>query len=209
MTEADARAWIAERFPDAIPRLDRFLDLLTDEAIRQNLVAASTLPQLWTRHVLDSAQLIPLAAAPSDPWLDIGTGAGFPGLVIAILTGAPVTCVEPRARRVEWLTRAACELALDTVTVEGTALASVATSPFATITARAVAPLPKLLAMSERFAMPATRWLLPKGASAHDEVDAGSREWQGVFHVEPSLTDAAAGIVVAHGLRRKGPGRRA
>ena len=209
MTEADARSWVAERFPDAIPRLERFVHLLTAEATRQNLVAASTLPHLWTRHVLDSAQLVPLSAAPGEPWLDIGTGAGFPGLVVAILAGAPVTCVEPRARRVEWLMRAAHELALDNVTIEGTALASVATRPFATITARAVAPLPKLLAMGERFATSDTRWLLPKGASAHDEVDAGSREWQGVFHVEPSLTDAAAGIVVAHGVRRKGPGRRA
>ena len=204
MSEEEARAWIVQRHPQAIPALDRLLTLLRHEATRQNLVSASTLPHLWSRHVVDSAQLIPLAADPDGAWLDIGTGAGFPGLVLAILTGAPVTCVEPRARRVEWLTRAAAELGLVTVTVEHASLAQVATRPFATITARAVAPLPKLFAIGARFASPGTRWIFPKGASAADELDAARADWQGVFHVEHSVTDTHAGIVVAERLSPKG-----
>ncbi len=209
-TEDDARAWIAARYPDAIPALGTLLDLLREEATRQNLVAASTLPHLWSRHALDSAQLVPLAADPAAAWLDIGTGAGFPGLVVAVLTGAPVLCVEPRARRVEWLRRAVAELGLANVDVENITLARVASRPVATITARAVAPLPDLFAMGARFATPDTRWLLPKGASAQDEVDDAARGWQGVFHVKQSLTDPAAGIVVAERVgRRTGAMRRA
>ena len=204
MTEEATRGWMEQRYPQAIPALDHLLALLRDEATRQNLVSASTLPQLWSRHVVDSAQLVTLAADPAGAWLDIGSGAGFPGLVLAILTHAPVTCVEPRARRVEWLTRAAAELGLPSVTVEHASLTHVPTRPFATVTARAVAPLPKLFAMSARFAGPDTRWLFPKGASAAAELDAARAEWQGVFHVKHSVTDTRAGIVVADRIAPKG-----
>ena len=204
MTEEEAREWIAQRYPQAIPALEQFLTLLREEAARQNLVSASTLPHIWARHVVDSAQLVALATDPAGPWLDIGSGAGFPGLVLAILTGAPVLCVEPRARRVEWLRRAAAELALPHVTVEHVSLAHVATQPVATITARAVAPLPKLFAMAARFATPDTCWLFPKGSSARRELDEAKVDWHGVFHVEHSLTDPAAGIVVAERIAPKG-----
>ena len=208
MTEDEARAWVAERASHAVPVLDRLLDRLREEATRQNLVSAATLPQLWSRHVADSAQLVPLSASPGERWLDIGTGAGFPGLVIAAVTGAPVVCVEPRARRAEWLARVADELGLDGVDVRHSSLANTAPFQAATIVARAVAPLPRLFAMGLPFSDDATRWLLPKGASAQDEVDDAAREWQGVFHVKQSLTDPAAGIVVATDVRRRGARRR-
>lgn len=207
VTEGEARAWIEQHFPSALPTLTHLLDLLNDEAGRQNLVSASTLPHAWSRHIVDSAQLVPLAAKPDEPWLDIGTGAGFPGLVIAALTKAPVLCVESRARRVEWLRHAADTLGLANVTIAHAALARVESRTVATITARAVAPLPDLFAMAERFAAPDTLWLLPKGASAHEEVDDAARQWQGVFHVKQSVTDLSAGIVVASHVRRGIGGR--
>ncbi len=202
MTEDDALAWITKLYPQAVPTLAQLLDLLREEATRQNLVAASTLATPWSRHIVDSAQLVPLARDPAGAWLDIGSGAGFPGLVVAIVTGAPVLCVEPRARRAEWLRHAADTLGLTTVTVAGTSLAHVTPTPVATITARAVAALPRLFDMGLPFATLTTRWLLPKGASANAEVDDARREWQGVFHVEHSVTDADAGIVVAERVRR-------
>lgn len=207
MTEDDARDWIGTRYPHTLPALERLLHLLRDEAGKQNLVASSTLATPWNRHIVDSAQLVPLSAEPDGTWLDIGTGAGFPGLVIAIVTGAPVLCVEPRARRVAWLAHLVDELALSTVTIAHSTLAHVTPAPVATITARAVAALPKLLDIALPFATPTTRWLLPKGASARDEVDDAARQWQGVFHVEQSLTDPAAGIVVATDVRRWAPHR--
>ena len=76
------------------------------------------------------------------------------------------------------------------------------------ISARAFAPLPKLLALAERFSTPETVWILPKGRNAKSELEAARSSWQGDFRLEPSLTDADAGIVVASRVRRKPRGRR-
>ena len=91
MTEDEARAWIQERWDVSRETgLARFVDLLREEAGRQNLIAPSTLDHIWARHIVDSAQLIPAARAASGSWLDIGSGAGLPGLVLAILRDEPV-----------------------------------------------------------------------------------------------------------------------
>ena len=85
--------------------------MLIDENQRQNLVAKSTLDDLWRRHIDDAAQLVAYDV-PSATWLDIGSGAGLPGIVIAILTGNPMTLVEPRRLRAEFLQRVVEELGL-------------------------------------------------------------------------------------------------
>lgn len=205
MTEEEARAWVRERW--GVSRetlLDRYARLLVDESQRQNLIAASTLDSLWARHVVDSAQLVPMAAdAPEGSWIDIGSGAGLPGIVAAILTDRPVILVEPRAKRVEFLRRVANQLDLSArVQVQPSRIETYHPArPAAVVSARAVAELSQLLASTVHCTDSSTVWLLPKGRNAHSEVEAARTKWQGVFHVEPSITQPDSGIVLARGVR--------
>lgn len=207
-SEAAAQAWLAAR-PEwdalAAERIDRLIALLAEENTRQNLVAAASLPVVWQRHIVDSAQL--LAHVPretSSPWLDLGTGAGFPGLVIAALRPeCEVVMVESRARRVEWLERARLALGLEQASVIGSRLELVPSRSFRVISARAFAPLPKLLELSARFSTKDTLYLLPKGRSAQQELLELNR-WNHLFHVEQSLTDTEAGVIVGQLLGPKG-----
>lgn len=182
-------------------RLEAYAALLVEESSNQNLIAASTLDQMWERHLVDSAQL--LRYAPAGSWVDIGSGAGLPGVVIAILSGDPVTLVEPRRLRTEFLTRVKDRLDLSNITIihgKGSALCAM----FEKITARAVAPATELLAMTHHLSRPDTVWLLPKGRSAQKELDEVRRSWQGAFRLEPSLTDPDASILLASGIRPRG-----
>ena len=172
MTEEDARGWIVTRFGAAAQaRLARFATMVAEESGRQNLIAASTLPHIWARHIVDSAQLAELARNADGPWLDIGTGAGFPGMVAALL-GRAVTMVEPRRRRVEFLESCCRSLDLDDSRVAFGKVESLPKRPFAVISARAVAALPTLLEIARHCADSGTLWLLPKGRSAPEEVAA-------------------------------------
>jgi 16S rRNA (guanine527-N7)-methyltransferase len=204
MTEEAARLWIRERFTvSRETTLSHFEALLRAESEKQNLISASSFEALWERHFVDSAQLVPLAATDG-LWVDIGTGAGMPGLVVAALLDQPVLLVEPRAKRAEFLRRAANELGLANVQVEAKRVEAVALpQPAKILSARAVAALPDLLAAAHHLADSSTIWLLPKGRSAHSEVEAAKRTWQGTFHVEPSVTHPDSGIVVAKGVRPK------
>lgn len=204
MTEEEARAWIRECF--GVSRetlLDRYGALLRAEAPNQNLIAASTFDTLWARHFVDSAQLVPLARdAPRGTWLDVGSGAGLPGMVAGVLLDRPVMLVEPRARRVEFLQRVISELGLTRVMVQQSKVETYhPTNRVAIVSARAVAELSQLLASTAHCTDSSTIWLLPKGRNAQSEVEAAQAKWQGVFHVEPSITQPDSGIVVARGVR--------
>ena len=198
--EASAREWLGRLpgvDPAAIARLELLIALLAEENQRQNLVSASSLGAAWRRHIVDSAQL--LAHVPREttgPWLDLGTGAGFPGLVVAALRpGLEVVMVESRARRADWLERARIALELSAARIEGRRLELVESFPAAVISARAFAPLDRLLDLSARFSTAATIWLLPKGRSAPQELEQ-LNGWRHRFHVKQSLTDHEAGIIV-------------
>ena len=199
-TEAQAQEWLAqlpEWDPAARDRLELLTRLLRLANQHQNLVAASSLDAVWLRHIADSAQL--LAHVPretSSPWLDLGTGAGFPGLVIAALRPeCRMVMVESRARRAEWLESARAALQLERAEVFGGRLELLPAEKFCVISARAFAPLPKLLDLSARFSTSDTRWLLPKGRSAAQEL-LELTGWQHMFHVEQSLSVAEAGVIV-------------
>ena len=183
-------------------RLERFEELVRAENERQNLVAPSTLADFAVRHIADGAQLVGLAPARAS-WCDIGSGAGLPGIVIAILTGAPVILVEPRRLRADFLRRTKAELSLDRVEVIE-AKAENVTGQFDVITARAVAETGKLFAMTAHLAHAGTRWILPKGRSAKKELEAAQHSWQGEFRLVPSTTGDEAMILVAERVRRKG-----
>lgn len=205
MTEDEARDWIAVRFGDAkVDRLQRFADRIVAETVNQNLIAASTIDTIWERHVLDSAQLVPLTAStkPGD-WIDIGAGAGFPGIVAAILTDRRTVLVEPRARRATLLEAIGEELELTNLVVHQSKIERLTTErPAAIISARAVARLATIFAIGHRHSDSDTLWVLPKGRSAVEEVNEARSGWQGVFHVEHSITEPSSSIVVAKGVRR-------
>lgn len=205
MTEAEARDWLDRHCHvsrETMKRLQAFVDAVIAENERQNLISAATISHIWSRHIVDSAQLLRFRpeAHSALPWLDLGTGAGFPGMVIAILAKFPVILVESRRKRFEFLDRQAQALGLDNVTVHGGRLETLATREVGEISARAFAPLPKLFGLAHRFSTEKTCWLLPKGRSAREELESVRSSWQGVFHVEPSLTDAEAAIIIATGV---------
>jgi 16S rRNA (guanine527-N7)-methyltransferase len=199
--EDDARAFCAELAGSAgMARLERLAALVVEENGRQNLVSKPSEGAIWLRHLADSAQLLRHVSRGTSPWLDLGTGAGFPGLVIAALRpDCEVVLVESRKRRVDWLARATAELGLARCRVEGRRLEHVESFPAAVISARAFAPLVKLLGLSARFSTRDTRWLLPKGRSAVQEVTSLPAATAQMFHVEHSVTDAEAGLVIGTG----------
>jgi len=207
-TEDEAREWL-RALPEceeaAWVRLETLIAMLVEENRQQNLVSAASLDQVWLRHIVDSAQLLPyVPRETSTPWLDLGTGAGFPGLVIAALRPeCEVVMVESRTRRIEWLDRARIAMGLDNARVAGQRLELVESFPVSVISARAFAPLEKLLTISSRFSTSDTVWLLPKGRSAKQELE-DLRKWRHMFHVEQSLTDPQAGIIVGKLADRKG-----
>ena len=163
MSEDEARTWIGAAFSptaDQWARLDRFAQMLIAENDRQNLIAASTIPTIWVRHIADSAQLLALDTEGEGLWVDLGSGPGLPGQ-------APLERVETRRA--------------------------------ATISARAFAPLDKLIDLSARFSTESTHWLLPKGRNAVKELALLPEPWQRMFHVEQSRTDAESQILVGSG----------
>lgn len=186
-------------------KLRHFERLLREENQRQNLVSAGSLATLWHRHIVDSAQLVSHAPADASDWIDLGTGAGFPGVIVAVLWPGKVALVEERRLRHEFLTRVVYELALGRrVTVHGMNAERVPPKPYDVISARAFAPLPKLLRLGAPFSTEKTTWILPKGRQAHAELEAVRQTWQGDYRLMPSVTDKDAAIIVAREVRRVG-----
>ena len=202
MTEDEARDWIRTHTDvSRETRLAAFVDLLRDEATRQNLVSPSTLEQIWARHIVDSAQLLQ-HVDPGGLWLDIGSGAGLPGIVLAILRDDPVELVEPRKLRTAFLQHCVDTLGLSNVTIH-TAKVERTKGRAAVITARAVGTLDTLFRIARHRSDRSTLWVLPKGRNAQSEVEDAQLWWQGSFHVEPSVTAPDSLIIVAKEVRPK------
>ena len=203
MTEDEAKGWLTGKFGGlAVERVAPFVSLILGAAEQQNLLARSTLPHIWSRHVVDSAQLLTLSSE-TGPWLDIGSGAGLPGIVIALLSDREVVLCEPRRLRAEFLLHCVDALQLAPRVRVSQSKVERLTERVATISARAVAPLPELFGLAAHCSTPSTVWLLPKGRSAAEEVAIARRTWQGVFHVEQSVTDPQSSIVIASGVARR------
>lgn len=199
MTEEEARTWVAERFDAAEQaRLERFAVMVAEETERQNLIAPSTLATIWSRHLVDSLQLADLAPADG-AWLDIGTGGGFPGLVIACVRDTAVHLVEPRKKRAAFLAHTAALLGLPHVAVHASKVEAVQARA-KVVSARAVGPIPTLVEAARHVASRDTIWLLPRGRIGSDDL-AGTDQLARVFHVEQSLTDPDSKIVVLRGVR--------
>jgi 16S rRNA (guanine527-N7)-methyltransferase len=168
--------------------------------------ATRTNARIWGRHIADSAQLLRFVPDPAASWIDLGTGAGFPGLIVAALHRGPVTLVEERRLRADFLHRAAESLGVS-VAIVARKVERIPPCPYDVISARAFAPLDRLLHLGTGFSTAKSVWLLPKGRNAQTELEALDPSWQGSFRLEPSVTDPEAQIIVAEGVRRAGRGR--
>ncbi|MGF1550217.1 MAG: 16S rRNA (guanine(527)-N(7))-methyltransferase RsmG [Sphingomonadaceae bacterium] len=209
MTEDAARAFVAGRVPrETFSRLERWVGLLEAENARQNLVSARSLAQVWSRHIADSAQLLDFAPEQRGDWLDLGSGAGFPGLIVALAGRHQVVLAEERRLRCDFLARSVRLLGLgNRAEVACGRVERLPARRFAAISARAFAPLETIFALGSRFAGPGTRWLLPRGRKAKSELEAARASWQGELALHPSLTDADSHILVATRVRARREGK--
>ncbi len=184
-------------------KFDVYAKLLIDWQTRMNLVAPSTLATIWHRHFADSAQLVALAGNPVS-WLDIGSGAGFPALVVALLTPARFHLVEATAKKCRFLIEVAQALGLDArVTIHNSRIEALPVSAPDIISARACASLDQLFDWGLPHARSA-RWLLLKGRTATSEVAAARAKFAFDCTLVPSKTDPDARIVDAQRVRRRG-----
>ncbi len=185
---------------ETLARLQAFESLLRQWQKTINLVSVRTLDDIWRRHFLDSGQLCRLMP-DAKTIVDIGSGGGFPGLVIAIMTGDHVTLIEADQRKAAFLREAARVTSADTEVIAGRAEAVPAT-PADVVTARALAPLSKLLFLAEPWVRPGGRCYFLKGANVEEELTDAKRLWDITYDLVPSLSDSAGAIVCVKELRR-------
>lgn len=199
--EDEARSFVRERCSGAsFTALEALAGRLCEANAAQNLVSAATLPSLWLRHIADSAQLLDHVSCETEPWLDLGTGSGFPGLVIALMKpDREVLLIESRRLRIQWLEDMIFSFNLRNCRVLAQDVRRIETIHAAVVSARAFAPLPRLVDISARFSTNATEWVLPRGRSAAQDIARLPKSLQTRFHVKQSVTDQEAGIVVARG----------
>lgn len=188
-------------------RIEALVALLLRWQSTTNLVASSTLREVWTRHVSDSLQLLPLAP-DARVFADLGSGAGFPGLVIACALkgepGAHVHLVESNGKKAAFL-REAIRATGAPATVHAQRIEKFAadfTGRLDAVTSRALAALPQLLELSAPLLKPGVVGLFPKGQDVEAELAAASRSWTFEYDLAPSKTDPAGKIVIVRNLRR-------
>lgn len=186
---------------ETLARLTTHEELLRRWNPRINLVARSTLDDVWRRHFLDSWQLVPLLGDGAGSLVDLGSGGGFPGLVLAAAGVADVRLIEADGRKCAFLREAARAMAVN-VTVLNHRIDSVEPFTAAAVTARALAPLHVLLAHASRFAGPKTRCLFLKGQDVESELTQATKYWKFSFELHPSRSDARGSILAIEELRR-------
>ncbi|MCA8927522.1 MAG: 16S rRNA (guanine(527)-N(7))-methyltransferase RsmG [Alphaproteobacteria bacterium] len=175
---------------------------------KTNLVAPSTLDSLWHRHFLDSWQILPLLPEPDGrAVVDLGSGGGFPGLVLAMAGCNPVHLVEANGKKAGFLRYVAAQTGTDVTIhacrIEDPALSGLA--PVAAVTARACAALQQLLAWAAPLVDPDSRLVFLKGQSWREEIAAAERDWAFAWSATPSVTDPEAAIVTVTALEPRRP----
>lgn len=205
MNEHDAKLLIASNYRvsrETLEKLERYRAMLIDANRSQNLISRSTEDQFWSRHALDSAQLIAHVPDARATWLDVGTGAGLPGLVLATMTQDRHVLVDARRLRVVFVQSVVDALSIGhRVEVRQDRVERLEAFAFSVITARAFSSLTNTLRSTVHLADAATVWLLNKGARASEEVAEARAEWDADFDMIPSVTDPAASIVRVRNLQ--------
>ena len=185
-------------------RLRLFSDLVQKWTLRINLIAKGTIPDIWERHIVDSAQLYRLADSDFGSWADIGSGGGFPGIVMAIIAAekqpaAIFTLIESDQRKSTFLRTAARELEIP-VTVLAERIEVAKPQGADIVSARALASLDALLPLVSRHLAPQGQCLLHKGRQTQQEIAAARQNWQFDLEERPSLTDPEARLLAIKGI---------
>ncbi len=204
---------LADVSRETATRLERFVELLLSWQSRINLIAPSTVPTIWSRHIANSLQLIPLAPAPEPTrkqiWADLGSGAGFPGLVIAcaLADTDPLSCVhlvESNRKKATFLAEAIRETAAPAI-VHAERIESIAprlSGKVDIVTARALAPLKQLLTYLAPMVENGAQAILLKGQHLDDELAEASRYWKIRADIVPSKTSPTGKILIVRDLSR-------
>jgi 16S rRNA (guanine527-N7)-methyltransferase len=187
---------------ETLARLKAYVEILTDWNARHNLVSAKSLEDVWRRHVWDSAQLVPLMPAGVKTVADLGSGAGFPGLVVAeMLRGrASVVLFEATRKKADFLEAAAQRMGLK-VGIQNVRIEAIRHKPVDVVTARALAPLDRLLAYAQQMADRRTVCLFLKGQQLASELTEAHKSWRMKALQHPSITDPSGVILEVRELR--------
>jgi 16S rRNA (guanine527-N7)-methyltransferase len=187
---------------ETLDKLRLYADLLVKWQRSLNLVGAASLDDLWCRHMLDSAQLHRYIPSACERLVDLGSGAGFPGLVLAIMGVAGVELVDSDQKKATFLR----EVIRATGTVARVHVAraeAMPAEPADVVTARALAPLDRLIPLAYRFMGPSTVALIPKGVEVERELTAAARDWHMWYTRRTSLSDGRATILIINRLWRE------
>lgn len=190
----------------ATERLQIFVGLLAKWNAAINLVSPVSLAEVWTRHVADSAQVLDVAPIRRARWLDLGSGAGFPGIVIALITAdtpnpVEMTLVESDRRKAAFLSTVSRETGVPMI-IQAARIEAVAPQSADTVSARALAPLVKLCSFAERHLAPHGAALFLKGGRYDAEIAEARRTWSFALDVRRSSTDPAGAVLIMKDLRR-------
>ncbi|MBA4099022.1 MAG: 16S rRNA (guanine(527)-N(7))-methyltransferase RsmG [Rhodospirillum sp.] len=189
---------------ETLQRLEIYVALLAKWQAKINLVGPATLPDLWRRHFLDSAQLLPLLPAAAGTLADLGSGAGFPGLVLAIMIDWRVHLLDSDQRKCAFLRQVALDCGvLDRVTIHAKRIEQVTGIAADVVTARACAPLGELLGLAEPFIGEKGTGLFLKGAQAEEELTQAQRRWTMRLDRRDSISDPAGKLLIVSQLKRK------
>lgn len=192
---------------ETLERLQEFEALVAKWTKSINLIAPSTVSNLWDRHIVDSAQLYQFAQSSAKNWVDLGSGGGFPGIVLAVLArerdrDQQFTLIESDQRKSTFLRTAIRSLDLN-ATVEAIRIESAAPQNADVITARALSPLNELLEQIYRHISPDGTAIVPKGRNAQQEIEQTAQNWSFDLRQAPSITNADAQILTIRGLKRE------
>jgi 16S rRNA (guanine527-N7)-methyltransferase len=186
---------------ETLERLTVFLDLLCRWQPAINLVGSATLADPWRRHVLDSAQLAAHVPAEAADLVDLGSGAGFPGMVLALLGVRGVHLIEGDRRKAQFL-REVARTTDAPATIHAVRIEQMPGWPAAVVTARALAPLPRLLELADRFLVSDSVGLFLKGKSVERELTDARANWHMVSEMFPSLSGPTGMVLKLRGICR-------
>jgi len=192
---------------ETLSRLKVFVGLLEEWNQRHNLVSRSSLADVWRRHVFDSAQLLDFIPAKAENLIDLGSGAGFPGMVLASLLSDRrrfrAVFYEATRKKCDFLAAAAERIGVS-VEVRNARIEDAPPEIFDVVTARACAPLPRLLLYAARFQGLTTRNLFLKGQNVVAELTEAYKSWKMRAERHPSRSDPSGSVLVIEGLHRAG-----
>jgi 16S rRNA (guanine527-N7)-methyltransferase len=187
---------------ETMERLEAYAALLVAWSARINLVGRATLGDLWRRHFLDSAQLLPLIPSNAKNLVDLGSGAGFPGLVLAILGVRGVELIEADSRKAAFL-REATRVTAAAATIRGCRIEAVAPYEADVVTARGCAPLDRLLTLGERFIGQRSTCLFLKGMHTEEELTTAGKAWRMSVSRHPSRADPGGSVLLLQQVVRE------